>query len=203
MKVFTKKIGMTQIFDKNGNLKPVTVLELSKTVILRKKTIAKDGYSAVLFGRIKENFIAKKSVQGQFKDVSGIKQVKEQRLSDDEISKMVDGEDVLISIFSEGDKVVVSGISKGKGFAGTVKRHGFATGPKTHGSHNYRAPGSIGPTYPQRTILGRKMSGHMGATSSKVKNLTVERVEKDLNRIWVSGSVPGPNKGCLMVEKND
>lgn len=200
MKVFTKKLGMTQIFTDAGALKPVTILELSKTIVLRKKTVAKDGYGATIIGMIKDGFITKKSVQGQFKEQKNVKKIIEDRI-DSQNTEV--GAEISINDFKEGDSLTIHGVSKGKGFAGTVKRHSFATGPKTHGSHNYRAPGSIGPTYPQRTILGKKMAGHMGATNSRIKNLKIVRIEKDLNRIWVSGSVPGPNKGCIIVEKND
>jgi large subunit ribosomal protein L3 len=139
-------------------------------------------------------------LSGQFKKIENIAKVREAKDSSEnqELGATLDA-----SVFKEGDKITVYGVSKGKGFAGTVKRHHFNTGPKTHGSNNYRQPGSIGPTYPQRTILGRRMAGHMGSENIKLKNVEIIRVEKQENRVWVNGSIPGANKTEVMIEKND
>ncbi len=199
MKVFAKKVAMTQVFEADGRVKAVTVLRLEKTVVAGKRTEAKDGYEAVIVAKIADKVRSLKSLSGQFKKVGNIQKVIEcAGLEKQEVGQVLDA-----SEFSVGDKVTLYGVSKGKGFAGTVKRHGFNTGPKTHGSNNYRQPGSIGPTYPQRTILGRKMAGHMGAQNKKLKSVEIFKVEKQENRIWVKGSVPGSNKSQIIIEKND
>ena len=199
MKVFAKKIGMTQVYDERGFHTAVTILQLKQCVVLGGRSMNKDGYLGRIVGEIADGFVAKKSVAGQFKNFPGVKRVKEEKISSEdqiEIGKKINSDDFVI-----GDKLIVYGVSKGKGFAGTVKRHSFNTGPKTHGSNNYRQPGSIGPTYPQRTILGRRMAGHMGADNIKLKQIKVIRIEKEINRIWVKGSVPGANKSEVILEK--
>jgi large subunit ribosomal protein L3 len=198
MKVFAKKIAMTQIFESNGRHRPVTVLALTKTFVVGKRTVQKDGYDATIVAKISDSKKIFKSLSGQFKGIENIARVCETKTSDQKIGAILDA-----GIFKEGDKIVVCGVSKGKGFAGTVKRHNFNTGPKTHGSNNYRRPGSIGPTYPQRTILGRRMAGHMGNENIKLKDVEVVKIEKQENRIWVRGSIPGANKTELIIEKND
>ncbi len=190
---------MTQIFDDAGRHRSVTVLSLAKTVVAGERTSEKDGYDALILAKVGAKKTSK-SLSGQFKKVENIAKVCEstQSTQKQEIGTVLDA-----TIFSEGEKITVYGVSKGKGFAGTVKRHNFNTGPKTHGSNNYRRPGSIGPTYPQRTILGRRMAGHMGNENIKLKNVEIIRIEKQENRIWVKGSIPGANKTEIILEKND
>ncbi len=198
MRIFAKKIAMTQIFEPNGRHRPVTVLALAKTVVAGKRTVQKDGYDAMIIAKISDSKKTSKSLSGQFKKIENVAKVCEAKAGDQEIGKVFDA-----GILKEGDKIVIYGVSKGKGFAGTVKRHNFNTGPKTHGSNNYRQPGSIGPTYPQRTILGRRMAGHMGNENIKLKNVEIVKIEKQENRIWVKGSTPGANKTEVIIEKND
>lgn len=197
VKIFVKKLGMTHIYNENSKHVPVTVLEVEKTILAGKRTAEKDGYSADIFIKTSSKK-SKKSVQMQFKDFDGVKKVIEQRVDGETLEKgtQLDAKDINI-----GDFFKVVATSKGKGFAGTVKRHGFATGPKTHGSDNYRRPGSIGPTYPQRVIKGRRMAGRMGNERITVKNVEVLRVLKDEGRIFVKGPIPGPNMNTLILEK--
>jgi large subunit ribosomal protein L3 len=199
VKIFAKKIGMTHIFSGEGKMTPVTVLKLEKTCLCGLRLKAKDGYSANIFARIDSKFKTPKSVAGRYKSVENIRGLSEERISDDGGQSLKIGQIVDASYLKTGDVVAIEGRSKGKGFAGTVKRHSFTTGPKTHGSCNWRRPGSIGPTYPQRVIKGRNMAGHMGATKVLVKKAVVQRVSAD--QIWVSGSAPGPNKSVVLITK--
>lgn len=199
MKIFAKKVAMTQIFESNGRHRPVTVLSLVKTVVAGERTNEKDGYAATIVAKVGAKKTSK-SLSGQFKKIENVTKVCEsaQSAEKQEVGTILDA-----TMFREGEKITVYGVSKGKGFAGTVKRHNFNTGPKTHGSNNYRRPGSIGPTYPQRTILGRRMAGHMGNENIKLKDVEIIKIEKQENRIWVKGSIPGANKTEVILEKND
>ena len=188
------------MFKSDGTLEPITVLRLEKTVFCGRKSAEKDGYIANIFARIDDKSKSPKSENGKFKNIENIKKLVEERLSKDTLCELKNGQTIDESFLKEGDQVVIEGKSKGKGFAGTVKRHGFTTGPKTHGSCNWRRPGSIGPTYPQRTIKGRNMGGHMGDTNVKIKSAFVRRISG--GEVWVSGSVPGPNRSILVVRKN-
>ncbi len=205
MKAFARKIGMTHVYRENGQHTSVTVLELLPTKLCKVKGQDKEGYSGAVYGLFDIAKTARKSILNQYGDVKdGLVKVVEERLEDNTVHEgMKLGETVGIDKFNEGDSVNIVSTSKGKGFAGTVKRHGFNTGPKTHGSHNYRQPGSIGDTGPQRVVLGKKMAGHMGAIRKTFKNIEILRVEKDKNRIYLSGPVPGPNKTIVVVGKND
>jgi large subunit ribosomal protein L3 len=201
MKIFASKIGMTHLYDQNGSHTPVTVLSLQKTVICGKKVKAKDGYDAVIVGLVNEKSKISKPLNGQFKKITGLARVIEDNTAS--VETVDEGTVITAESFKEGDSLSVFAKSKGKGFAGTVKRHGFNTGPKTHGSHNYRQPGSIGDTGPQHVAKGKKMSGHMGDENVTVKEVMVVRIEKDLNRIWVKGAIPGSNKRTIILQKND
>lgn len=199
MKTFATKLAMTQIYNDRGEQKAVTILNLLGSVLIGKKTVEKDGYESDIFALVKEDTVGRKSVVGQFKKFPNIVKIKESKSGTEESLSV--GSPISAKDFTVGDKLTIYAVTKGKGFAGTVKRHGFATGPKTHGSDNYRQPGSIGPTYPQRTILGRRMGGHMGAKNIKLKNVEVVRIEAEKGRIWVKGSIPGANKAQLILEK--
>jgi len=200
MKAFADKIGMTHAYDERGRHGAVTVLKLKKTILCGKKKSEIDGYAADIYALIDEKRPARKSIVSKYKEAKNARRMVEQKLSDD-ASQIEVGKPIGIGDFAVGDKVAAYGVSKGKGFAGTVKRHGFTTGPKTHGSCNYRKPGSIGPTSPSRVIKGRRMAGHMGATNVKVKNLVVVYVDEVNNSIWVKGSIPGAPKSQVVVEK--
>lgn len=190
VKAFVKKMGMTRIFDQDAAHRPVTVFELQKTVYLAKKSNEKDGYIAAVYGLARDD--------EKLKGMKGCKRVVEEKNTAEEIKV---GDKIDINLFKQGDRVVVYGKSKGKGFAGPIKRHGFNTGPKTHGSCNYRKPGSIGATGPSHVIKGRRMAGQKGHKDAKVKNLVIEKIDGSLNQIWVRGSVPGPSKAVLVIEK--
>ncbi|MDH4358588.1 MAG: 50S ribosomal protein L3 [Candidatus Berkelbacteria bacterium] len=189
---------MTQIFDKSGMQKAVTVLKLKKTQLCGKRNAEKDSYNADIFAWVDEKFKPPRSQEKRFK-IGPARMIKEERNKAESTDEP--GKEVGISDFKVGEKVSVESVSKGKGFAGTVKRHGFTTGPKTHGSCNWRKPGSIGPTYPQRTIKGRRMAGHMGARRSSVKNLEIVAIRENEGEIWVAGSVPGANKSIVVISK--
>lgn len=201
--ILAKKVGMTQIFDPEGRLLPVTVLQAGPCVITQLKTVENDGYTAAQIGFGEDRQIIKghaKSKAGHLK-ASGAqsKHLVEVRTVDGDVTAKV-GDTISADIFEAGEKVVVTGISKGKGFAGTIKRHNFHRGPKTHGSRNYRAPGSIGAGYPQHVMRGIKMAGHMGHEQVTVKNLKVALVDVEKNLIAIKGAVPGPNKGLVLIK---
>jgi large subunit ribosomal protein L3 len=202
--ILAKKVGMTQIFDTEGRLQSVTVLQAGPCVITQLKTIDNDGYTAAQIGFGEDKQIIKghaKSKAGHLK-ASGAKskhlvEVRTTDIEGDEAPKV--GDTIKADAFEAGEMVVVTGVSKGKGFAGTIKRHNFHRGPKTHGSHNYRAPGSIGAGYPQHVMKGIKMAGRMGHERVTVKNLKVAQVDVEQNIIAVKGAVPGPNKGLVLI----
>lgn len=202
--ILAKKVGMTQIFDPEGRLLPVTVLQAGPCVIIQLKTVENDGYTATQIGFGEDKQIIKghaKSKAGHLK-ASGAqsKHLVEARTVDgDEVAASKVGDMISADVFEAGEKVIVTGVSKGKGFAGTIKRHNFHRGPKTHGSRNYRAPGSIGAGYPQHVMRGIKMAGHMGHEQVTVKNLKVALVDAEKNLIAIKGAVPGPNKGLVLI----
>ncbi|HEX7259702.1 MAG TPA: 50S ribosomal protein L3 [Candidatus Saccharimonadia bacterium] len=200
-----KKLGMTQLFDENGNVSRVTIVEAGPCVITQLKTNDTDGYLAVQFGFESAKHPAKPQVgHATFKDVTP-KHFREVRLdkvgakqSDEEMKV---GDTWKADRFEIGDAVEVVGTSKGKGFAGTIKRHNFHRGPKTHGSHNYRAPGSIGSGYPQHVLKGQKMAGRMGGDQVTVKGLKIVHVDAEKNLLAISGAVPGPRKSLVMIRE--
>lgn len=199
MKIFAKKLGMSQIYDDSCKHIAVTVLEIQKTVVVGKRTMERDGYDACIVGRVSKKANNKKSFLGQVKGIDGIAELSE--FKGEDTSEFAQKSVIDANIIKEGDLFKVESVSKGKGFSGTVKRHNFATGPKTHGSNNYRRPGSIGPTYPQRVIKGRKMAGKMGAERVTTKNVKVLRVDKEYGRLYVRGPIPGANKTILELSK--
>jgi large subunit ribosomal protein L3 len=200
-----RKIGMTQIFDENGLSIPVTVIEAGPCYVVQVKTEEKDGYAAVQlgFGAQKEKN-ATKPIKGHFSKagVSVRKHLKEFDFSDVEIPEV--GSEVKADIFKPGQNVVISGVSKGKGFQGTVKRHGFGGGSQTHGqSDRLRAPGSLGQSsYPSRVFKGYKMAGRMGGDRVTLKNATIVRVDTDTNLIFVKGPLPGTKNSIIEIRNN-
>ena len=206
--VIAKKVGMTQIFDANGVRSGVTVLEVGPCVVTALKTIETDGYNAVQTGYGEAKKLSKTQA-GQVKK-SGAKSKLLKEVRTNEVVEVQEGEDQAptlkigdtlgADLFEAGEKVVVTGVSKGKGFAGTIKRHNFHRGPKTHGSHNYRAPGSIGAGYPQHVFKGIKMAGQMGHEQVTIKNQKIAMVDIENNLIAVVGSVPGPRRGIVMIK---
>lgn len=191
------KEKMTQVFDQNGKVQPVTVLQTGPVVITQIKDVDKDGYIAVQvgFGEKAEKNI-NKAQKGQLKDLGNFRYLKEFRLKDVEGYKV--GDKIDASVFEEGDKLNISSTSKGKGFQGVVKRHNFAGGSRTHGQkHQERKPGSIGATGPQRVFKGLKMAGRMGTDRVQLKNLKVIQVDKENNQLLVKGAIAG-RKGTLV-----
>src|SRR5918911_4570614 len=209
--IIGKKVGMTQLFAEDGTVTPVTVIKAGPCVVVQKKTSAgADGYDAVQLGLVEDRPIKLKNVnkpmRGHFeKTGNGIpptRILKEFRL-DESNSEMSVGDKVLVDLFSDGDMVDVVGRSKGRGFAGTIKRHNFNRGPESHGSMNVRKPGSIGASaYPSRVIKGTRSSGHMGDERVTLKGLTVARVDVENNLLMVRGSVPGANGSVVVVKKS-
>ncbi len=197
--LLAKKVGMTQIFEEDGTMQQVTVLAAGPCVVTQLKTVDQDGYSAVQIGFDESEKIAKPQAGHLKKAKAKSRHLAEVRI-DAQPEGMSVGDSLDAAVFEAGDKVEVTGISKGKGFAGTIKRHNFHRGPKTHGSRNYRAPGSIGAGYPQHVFKGQKMAGQMGSQRVTVKNLRVVSIDVANNLIAVRGAIPGPKKGLVMIK---
>ena len=198
-----KKIGMTNVFSADGRLIPVTVVQAGPCVVTQVKTKDRDGYNALQLG-FDEKKVEKlnKPIVGHLKKSTdkGFRVLKEFRTDDPE--EIESGTTLSIDMFSVGDKVNISGISKGRGFQGTIKRHGFSRGPETHGNRNHRKPGSIGNSaWPAKVIKGKKMPGHMGTDRETVKNLTIVDIKHEENLLLVKGPVPGFKTGILEVRK--
>ena len=194
-----KKIGMTQIFDDQDRIVPVTVIQAEPNTVCQVKTVDTDGYEAVQmgFGYIKPRRV-NKPMQGHF-DAQGAepkRYLREVRVED--ASEHAVGDTLTVEAFNDVDKVDVTGVSKGKGFAGVIKRYGFAGGPGGHGHHFHRAPGSVGMcAYPARVLKGLRLPGHMGCDRVTVRNLKLVRVDEENNLLLVKGAVPG-GKGALV-----
>ncbi len=199
-----KKIGMSQIFDAEGNVVPVTILKAGPCTVVQKKTKSRDGYDALQLGLVEDKGLKKpvKPALGHFKK-SGIPVVKKlQEVGVSEPTELKEGDQVLVDIFEVGETIHVTGTSKGKGFAGVVKRHHFAGGDAAHGSMFHRAPGSIGASsYPSRVVKGMRMGGHMGHDKTTVRNLRVVELDKDQNLLLVEGAVPGAKGGYVLIRK--
>ncbi len=195
-----RKVGMTQVFQPDGTMVAVSVVQVTPNTVTRVRTPERDGYTAVQLGAGERKRLTK-PLAGQLRDLPRVRSIREFRLdSTDDFSV---GQTINVSdVFAEGDLVDVTGVSKGQGFAGTVKRHNFSRGPKTHGSDNYRKPGSIGPgTTPGRVYKGLRMGGHMGHDRVTIKKLRVVRVDPERNLILVRGSVPGAPGALTFVRK--
>jgi large subunit ribosomal protein L3 len=187
------KLGMSQIFDEEGRMVPVTLIEAGPCIVTQIKTKEKDGYEAIQVGfkKIEKPKKIKKTMKGK-----EFKYLREERIENKEQYRI--GDKIDVSIFQEGDKVKVSGLSKGKGFAGVVKRWHFGGKPATHGTkHELRTPGSVGTSFPERVIKGKKMAGRMGNVRVTIKNLKVFKVDPENNLLVVKGAVPGP-RGTLL-----
>ena len=199
-----KKIGMSQRFDDDGNVIPVTIIKAGPCTVVQKKTAEKDGYSAVQLGLVEERGPRKpsKAQVGHFKK-SGVPVVRKlQEVGCTDAAGLKEGDQVLVDIFEVGETIHVVGTSKGKGFAGVVKRHHFAGGDAAHGSMFHRAPGSIGASsFPSRVVKGMRMGGHMGSDRVTVRNLKVVETDKEQNLLVVRGAVPGARGGYLLIRK--
>ena len=209
--IIGKKVGMTQLFAEDGTVTPVTVIKAGPCVVVQTKSAAgKDGYNAVQIGLVEDRPVKLKNVnkpmRGHFEKTGAgtppTRVLKEFRL--DTESGATVGDKVLVGEqFADGDTIEVIGKSKGRGFAGTVKRHNFSRGPESHGSMNVRAPGSIGQSaYPSRVIKGTRSSGHMGDARITIKGLTVARIDAENNLLMIRGAVPGANGTIVIVKKS-
>ena len=200
--ILAKKIGMTQIFNEDGSLTPVTVLQAGPCVVTQVKTVENDGYSAVQVGFMdKREKLSTKPMKGHFEKAgTSVKRfVREFKLDNAEDFEL--GQEIKADVFAAGDKVDATAISKGKGYQGAIKRHGQHTGPKTHGSKYHRHAGSNGmASDPAKVMKGKKMPGHMGSVQVTVQNLEVVRIDTENNVILVKGSVPGPKKSLVTLK---
>lgn len=200
--ILGKKIGMTQIFDDKGNVIPVTVIKAGPCTVVQKKDEQKDGYKALQVGfeEQKERRVNKPKM-GHFKkaETSPKKYVKEVPLKN--VEEFEVGQEIKADIFSEGDIVDIKGTSKGKGFAGSIKRHGQSRGPMTHGSHYHRGPGALGSVDASRVFKGRALPGRMGADKVTVQNLKVVKIYPDKDIILIKGAVPGPRGTTLLIQE--
>ncbi len=200
-----KKIGMTSAFSPDGRLVPVTVVQVGPCVVTQVKTNETDGYTALQLG-FDEKPVERlnKPVAGHVKKAcdKGFQVLKEFRTQT--VDDIQPGAVINLDIFSIGEKVTVSGTTKGRGFQGTIKRHGFSRGPETHGNRNHRKPGSIGNSaWPAKVIKGKRMPGHMGVDRETVKNLTIVDIKPNDNLLLLKGAVPGPKTGILEIHKTD
>ncbi|HYM83318.1 MAG TPA: 50S ribosomal protein L3 [Candidatus Dormibacteraeota bacterium] len=195
-----RKLGMTQVFQDDGTMIPVTVVAIEPNTVTRVRTPDRDGYTAVQLGAEPVRKLSKPEA-GQLKGLPRLATIREFRV--DSLDGFELGQTVAITdVFAEGDLVDVTGVSKGRGFAGHVKRHHFKRGPKTHGSDHHREPGSIGPgTTPGRVYKGLRMAGHMGDERATVKKLRVVRADAERNLLLVKGAVPGARGALLLVRK--
>ena len=202
-----KKLGMSQIFDGLGNVIPVTVIQAGPCTVIQKKTVDKEGYNALQMGfdEIVKVRNVSKPVAGHFKknETAPTKVLKEFRVSEEELAAAEVGSASTVEIFEIGDYVDIVGTSKGKGFAGVMKRHGFGGAPASHGAHEYfRHGGSIGQNMtPGRVMKGKKMPGHMGARKVTVQSLKIVDVRSDMNMLLIEGAIPGPTKGYVVIKK--
>lgn len=203
MGIIGKKIGMTQLFDEKGDVVPVTVIEAGPCTVTEIRTSERDGYTALQlgFGTNKESRFSK-PVLGQFKkrNLPASRHLREFRVGD--VSSYTLGQTLGVSLFEKGEHVDVEGTTKGRGFAGVIKRHGFTAGTASHGPTMGREPGSIGSSaYPSRVIKGKRLPGRMGGKALTIKNLVVAGVDAEQNVILVRGAIPGPPNGLVYVLK--
>ncbi|MER1988017.1 MAG: 50S ribosomal protein L3 [Solibacillus sp.] len=199
--ILGRKIGMTQVFAENGDLIPVTVIEATPNVVLQKKTVDTDGYEAIQVGfedkRIK---LSNKPEQGHVAKANTAPKrfIREFRNLDAAAYEV--GQEVKVEIFAEGDVIDVTGVTKGKGFQGVIKRHGQSRGPMSHGSRYHRRPGSMGPVAPNRVFKQKKLPGQMGGTVVTIQNLEIVKVDVERNLLLVKGNVPGSKKALVTVK---
>ena len=195
-----RKVGMTQVFQDDGTMVAVSVLAIEPNTVTRLRTTERDGYTAVQVGTDVVKKLTKPEA-GQLKDLPKVSTVREFRVDDVDTYEV--GQTLAVGdLFAAGDEVDVTGVSKGKGFAGQIKRHNFKRGPKTHGSDHHREPGSIGPgTTPGRVYKGLRMAGHMGDERATIKKVRVVRTDPDRNLLLIAGSLPGSRGSLILVKK--
>ncbi|WRP06749.1 50S ribosomal protein L3 [Rossellomorea aquimaris] len=199
--ILGRKIGMTQVFAENGDLIPVTVIEAAQNVVLQKKSIDVDGYEAIQVGfEDKREKLSNKPERGHVAKAETapkrfIREIRGVNVEEYEV-----GQEVKVNIFAAGEIVDVTGVSKGKGFQGAIKRHNQSRGPMSHGSRYHRRPGSMGPVDPNRVFKGKLLPGRMGGEQITIQNLEIVKVDADRNLILVKGNVPGPKKQLIKVK---
>lgn len=197
------KIGMTQVFDENGKAIPVTIVQAEPNVVLQKKKVETDGYNAIQVGfmNLREKLVNKPKMgiftRAKLKPCRHIKEFNVNNVDDYEI-----GTEIKVDIFAADEVVDVVGTSKGKGFAGAVKRHNMARGSMGHGSKYHRRPGSLGAMGPARVFKGRKMPGHLGSERVTIQGLKIVKVYPEKNLILIKGAIPGPRKGLVLIKKS-
>jgi len=197
--VIGRKVGMTQVFLPDGSMVPVSVVAVEPNRITGLRTPERDGYAAVQLGTEERKRLSKPRL-GQLKDLPQLGTLREFRVED--LAEFEVGQVLDVGLFAAGDVVNVTGMSKGKGFAGTVKRHGYGRGPETHGSDSHRQPGSIGQgTTPGRVWKGKKMAGHMGGVRRTVQKLEIVKTDPERNVLLIRGSLPGAANGLVLVRK--
>lgn len=199
--ILGRKIGMTQVFAENGDLIPVTVIEATPNVVLQKKTVETDGYEAIQVGfedkRVK---LSNKPEQGHVAKANTAPKRFVREFRNVNVEEYEVGQEVKVEIFAEGDVIDVTGVTKGKGFQGVIKRHGQSRGPMAHGSRYHRRPGSMGPVAPNRVFKQKKLPGQMGGTVVTIQNLEIVKVDAERNLLLVKGNVPGSKKALVTVK---
>ncbi|KYG89946.1 50S ribosomal protein L3 [Metasolibacillus sp. FSL H7-0170] len=199
--ILGRKIGMTQVFAENGDLIPVTVIEATPNVVLQKKTVETDGYEAVQIGfedkRVK---LSNKPEQGHVAKANTAPKRFIREFRNVSVEEYEVGQEVKVEIFAEGDVIDVTGVSKGKGFQGAIKRHGQSRGPMSHGSRYHRRVGSMGPVAPNRVFKQKKLPGQMGGNVVTIQNLEIIKVDAERNLLLVKGNVPGSRKSLVTVK---
>ncbi|KFL43893.1 50S ribosomal protein L3 [Lysinibacillus sp. BF-4] len=199
--ILGRKIGMTQVFAENGDLIPVTVIEAAANVVLQKKTVETDGYNAVQLGfEDKREKLSNKPAKGHVAKANTAPKRFIREFRNVNVDEYEVGQEVKVEIFAEGDVIDVTGVTKGKGFQGVIKRHGQSRGPMSHGSRYHRRPGSMGPVAPNRVFKQKKLPGQMGGVVATIQNLTVVKVDAERNLLLVKGNVPGSKKALVTVK---
>lgn len=199
--ILGRKIGMTQVFAENGNLIPVTVVEVAPNVVLQKKSAENDGYESIQLGfEDKREKLANKPEKGHAGKANTAPKRFIREFRGDDLAGYEVGQEVKVDIFAAGDLVDVTGISKGKGFQGAIKRHGQSRGPMAHGSRYHRRPGSMGPVAPNRVFKGKLLPGRMGGEQVTVQNLEIVKVDTERNLLLIKGNVPGAKKALLKIK---
>ncbi|HLG26433.1 MAG: 50S ribosomal protein L3 [Paenisporosarcina sp.] len=199
--ILGRKIGMTQVFAENGDLIPVTVIEASPNIVLQKKSVETDGYESIQLGfEDKREKLSNKPAKGHVAKASTTPKRFIREFRGLNIAEYEVGQEVKVESFTEGDIVDVSGVTKGKGFQGVIKRHNQSRGPMAHGSRYHRRPGSMGPVAPNRVFKQKKLPGQMGGTMVTIQNLEIVKVDADRNLLLVKGNVPGSRKALVVVK---
>ena len=199
--ILGRKIGMTQVFAENGDLIPVTVIEATPNVVLQKKTVETDGYEAIQIGfEDKREKLSNKPEKGHVAKANTAPKRFIREFRNLDVAAYEVGQEVKVEIFAEGDVIDVTGVTKGKGFQGVIKRHGQSRGPMAHGSRYHRRPGSMGPVAPNRVFKQKKLPGQMGGNVVTIQNLEIVKVDAERNLLLVKGNVPGSKKALVAVK---